>query len=307
MKALLPTGRPEEMVELGDTPQPQPAADEALIEVRAFSVNRGEVFQLHGPLRPGKGRPGKDVAGVVVRAAADGSGPAAGRRVVGHPPANGWAQYAAVPTRSLTEIPDDLSFESAAALPLAGLTALRLLRTAGPVAGKRILLTGASGGVGHYVTELAIGEGAEVTAITATPERGKQLSEFGAKVAHDLSEAAGPFDIVMESVGGTSTPHSLSLLRERGQLIWFGQASRQPAQLSFFEFFKGPRSATVRHFHYEHFDEPFGTDLAQLVGLVAKGRLHPQIGRLQDWQHTATTLNDLRDRKITGNAVLTVG
>ncbi|MGQ4390383.1 zinc-binding dehydrogenase [Streptomyces sp. SAS_270] len=307
MKALLPTGRPEEMVELGESQEPQPAADEALIEVRAFSVNRGEVFQLHGPLRPGGGRPGKDIAGVVVRAAADGSGPAAGRRVVGHPPANGWAQYVAVPTRSLTEIPDDLSFESAAALPLAGLTALRLLRTAGSVAGKRILLTGASGGVGHYVTELAIGEGAEVTAITATPERGKHLTEFGATVAHDLSEAAGPYDIVMESVGGTSTPQSLALLKERGQLIWFGQASRQPAQLSFFEFFKGPRSATVRHFHYEHFDELFGTDLAQLVSLVAKDRLHPQIGRLEDWQHTATTLNDLRDRKITGNAVLRVG
>ena len=305
MKALLPTGRPEEMVELGEAEVPQPAPDEALVEVRAFSINRGEVFQLHGPLGL-RGRPGKDIAGVVVQAAADGSGPAVGTRVVGHPPANGWAQYAAVPTHSLAPLPDGVSFETAAALPLAGLTALRLLRVAGSVAGRRILLTGASGGVGHYVTELALGEGAEVTAVTATPERGKLLAEFGATVVHDLDDAVGPFDVVLESVGDTSTPRALALLRERGQLVWFGQASRQPAELSFFAFFKGPRSATVRHFHYEHFDEPFGTDLAALVRLVDSGRLHPQIGRLEDWRHTATALGDLRDRRITANAVLTV-
>ncbi|MET9499800.1 zinc-binding dehydrogenase [Streptomyces sp. NPDC006552] len=306
MHALLPTGRPESMVELGETTRPRPATDEALVEVRAFSINRGEVFQLHGPLRPGHGRPGKDIAGIVVRAAADGSGPAAGTRVVGHPPAGGWAQYAAVPTHSLAALPDHLSYETAAALPLAGLTALRLLRVAGPVTGRRILLTGASGGVGHYVTELAVHAGAEVTAVTATPERGKHLAEFGATVVHDPAHATGPYDIVLESVGGTSTPQSLALLRERGLMIWFGQASRQPAELSFFDFFKGPRSASVRHFHYEHFDEPFGADLAELVHEVAQGRLHPRLGRVEDWRHTATALNDLRDRQITANAVLTV-
>ena len=308
MRALLPTGRPEEMVAPGEAELPRPAADEALVEVRAFSVNRGEVFQLHGPLRPGGGRPGKDVAGVVVRAAADGTGPAEGTRVVGHPPANGWARYAAVPTHSLAELPDTVSFETAAALPLAGLTALRLLRVAGPVAGARILLTGASGGVGHYVTELAAGQGAEVTAVTATAERGKRLAELGATVVQDLDEVTtGPFDLVLESVGDTSTPRALALLKERGQLIWFGQASRKPAELSFFEFFKGPRSATVRHFHYEHFDEPYAADLAALVRLVAEGRLHPEIGRLTDWRSTAAALNDLRDRRIAGNAVLTIG
>ncbi|MCZ4102048.1 zinc-binding dehydrogenase [Streptomyces sp. So13.3] len=305
MKALLPTGRPDGLVVLGDTEEPRPAPDEALVKVEAFSVNRGEVFRLHTP-QP-RQRPGKDIAGLVVQAAADGSGPRAGQRVVGHPVGGGWAEYAAVRTDALAVLPDGVSSIRAAALPLAGLTALRLLRTTGCVSGHPLLLTGASGGVGHYFTELAIGAGAEVTAVTATPERGKRLAEFGATVVHDLADARGPFHTVLESVGGATTARALALLRPRGTMIWFGQASREPAELSFFGFFKGPRSGTVRHFHYEHFDEAFGPDLAALVRLVANDRLHPEIGRLTGWQDTAATLNDLRDRRITGNAVLTIG
>ncbi|MDF9816287.1 zinc-binding dehydrogenase [Streptomyces sp. SPB162] len=305
MKALLPTGHPDAMVVLGDAEEPRPAPDEALVKVEAFSVNRGEVFRLHAP-RPGQ-RPGKDIAGLVVQAAADGSGPRAGQRIVGHPAGGGWAEYAAVRTDALAVLPDGVSSIRAAALPLAGLTALRLLRTTGCVSGHPLLLTGASGGVGHYFTELAVGAGAEVTAVTATPERGRRLAEFGATVVHDLADARGPFHTVLESVGGASTARALALLRPRGTLIWFGQASREPAELSFFAFFQGPRSAAVRHFHYEHFDEAFGPDLAALVRLVANDRLHPEIGRLAAWQDTAATLNDLRDRRIAGNAVLTIG
>lgn len=306
MKALLPTGRPAELVVLGETGEPHPGPGQALVKVEAFSPNRGEIFRLQGDRPPGR-RPGKDIAGLVVQAAADGTGPHAGQRVVGHPPGGGWAEYAAVDTDRLAVLPDGISTIRAAALPLAGLTALRLLRTAGCVSGHPLLVTGASGGVGHYVTELAVGAGAQVTAVTATPERGKRLAEFGATVVHHLHDARGPFHTVMESVGGESTARALALLRPRGELIWFGQASREPAVLNFFGFFTGPESGTVRHFHYEHFDESFGTDLAALVRLVAAERLHPEIGRLADWRDTAATLGDLHDRRIAGNAVLTIG
>ncbi|WP_371501926.1 zinc-binding dehydrogenase [Kitasatospora sp. NBC_00374] len=305
MKALLPTGQFDRPVALGDAPHPRPRPDEALIKVEAFSVNRGETFQLEHPA-PGW-RPGKDIAGLVVQQAADGSGPATGRRVVGHPPSAGWAEYAAVPTDALAELPDDLPTAQAAALPLAGLTALRLLRTAGSVLGRRLLLTGASGGVGHYLTELAAGAGAEVTAVTASPERGRRLAELGAaRVVHDLADATGPYDLVLESTGGAALPLALARLGRRSTLIWFGQASRTPVTLDFFDFFAGPESATLRHFHYLDSDTGLGTDLATLVGLVAAGRLHPEIGRTADWADTARTLVDVRERRVRGNAVLTV-
>ncbi|WP_328460420.1 zinc-binding dehydrogenase [Streptomyces sp. NBC_00448] len=309
MKALVPTGDPAEPVVLADVPEPTPRADEALVRVEAFSVNRGETFKLEAPVdaeRSGE-RPGKDIAGLVVQPAADGSGPAGITRVVGHPMAGGWAEFAAVPTHSLAVLPDGVSALQGAALPLAGLTALRLLRTAGPVLGRRVLLTGASGGVGHYVTELAAAAGAEVTAVTRDAERGAGLTELGAaEIVHHPADARGPYDLVLESTGGAALPVALARLARRGTLIWFGQASRTPVTLDFFAFFDGPESAVIRHFHYLDADTALGDDLAALVRLTAEGRLHPEIGRVADWTDTATTLTDLRDRRIRGKAVLTL-
>lgn len=204
MKALLPAGGPN-LVEFGEVDKPAPGPGAAVIRVEAFSVNRGETFLLEKP-QPGW-RPGKDIAGLVVQGAADGSGPAAGTRVVAHPPASGWAEYAAVETSSIAELPAEISAVSAAALPLAGLTALRMLRLAGGVTGRRVLLTGASGGVGHYVVELAASAGAEVTAISAAPDRGSRLTELGASaVLGRVTDATGPFDLVLESVGRRRLP-----------------------------------------------------------------------------------------------------
>jgi NADPH:quinone reductase len=303
MKALLPAGGPD-LVEFGDVSQPAPGPAEAVIRVEAFSVNRGEMFLLEKP--QAGWRPGKDVAGLVVEAAADGSGPAAGTRVVAHPPASGWAEYAAVETRSVAELPAGISAVVAAALPLAGLTALRMLRVAGDVTGRRILLTGASGGVGHYVVELAANAGAEVTAISAAPDRGSRLTELGASaVLGRVTDATGPFDLVLESVGGDVFGQALARLAPGGTLIWFGQASREPVTLSFFDLLYHQPSAMIRHFSYAD-PPPYGADLAILVRLVADGRLHPEIGRVADWADTAGTLTDLRDRRIRGNAVLTM-
>jgi NADPH:quinone reductase len=254
MKALLPAGGPG-MVEFGDVEQPRPLASEALVRVEAFSVNRGETFLLEKP--PDGWRPGKDIAGLVIRAAADGSGPAAGQRVVGHPPAAGWASCACVPADSPAELPEDVS---------------------------------------------------AVTAITATAQRGSRLAELGAAaVLRSVTDADGPYDLVLESAGGDSFARSLERLAPHGTLIWFGQASREPVTVNFFDLvYGGASSATIRHFAYTGFPETYGADLAVLVRLVADGRLHPEIGRVADWPETASVIADLRERRIRGNAVLTL-
>jgi NADPH:quinone reductase len=305
MRALIATGRPEALVALDEAEQPRPQRGEALVKVDAFSVNRGEMYLLES--RDPGWRPGKDIAGLVVRAAADRTGPAVGQRVTGHTEDGGWAEYAAVPVSSLAVIPESVSAIQAAALPLAGLTALRLLRLAGNVTGRRILLTGASGGVGHYLTELAAGAGAEVTAVTGSPARGRRLAELGAaEILHDVADARGPYHLVLESTGGKNLALAADRLAHMGTLIWFGQASLEPATLSFFDLRDDPGSVTIRQFSYWDFPASYGEDLAILARLVAAGRLHPEIGRIADWVDTAAVLTDLRRRRIRGNAVLTI-
>ena len=173
MLAVVNTPNGTAPVELREVPEPRPAPNEALVEVRAFSLNRGELrlFQI----RPEGWRPGQDISGVVLQQAADGSGPTAGTRVVALTDNAGWAERAAVPAHRMAALPDNVLLEEAAALPVAGLTALRTLRHGAPLLGKRVLITGAAGGVGHLAVQIAARSGARVTAVVGGPERGRHL------------------------------------------------------------------------------------------------------------------------------------
>jgi NADPH:quinone reductase-like Zn-dependent oxidoreductase len=302
ISAFLPSGD-DALVARTQIDSPAPAPDQALVAVEAYSVNRGEILLLAGGRTDA---PGKDVAGRVAQAAADGSGPAAGTRVVAHLDGAGWAEQVAVEAARLVALPDTVSAEQGAALPLAGLTALRLLRAAGDLDGRRLLLTGASGGVGHYVTELAVAAGAHVTATSRTAERGARLAELGATVVEDVADAEGAFDVAMESVGGAVTGAAALKLRRGSLLLWYGQGSGQPAELDFFAVMSGPIEVTIRNFVYWTEADRDPEDLATLVGLVADGRLHPEIGDSADWSSTPRVLAAVRDRQVRGNAVLTL-
>jgi NADPH:quinone reductase-like Zn-dependent oxidoreductase len=309
MKAWVATGQSGEPLELTEVPEPHPSADQAIVEVAAYSVNRGEILNLSGASgtpAPAGWRPGQDVAGTVVRAAADGTGPATGARVVAHSEGSGWAERVTVPVGKLTGLPAQVPDTMAAALPLAGLTALRLVRTAGNLTGRKVLLTGASGGVGHYLTELAAANGAEITAVSASAERGSRLAELGAaEVVQDVAATDGPFDLVLESVGGKTFGAALARLASGGTVLWYGQAGLEPPVLDFFALV--PVSPfTLRHFPHWVSETTDGQDLATLVRLVAAGRLHPEIGRVAHWRQTPAVLADLDQRRIRGNAVLTV-
>src|SRR5438132_3137014 len=153
-----------------------PLPSQALVRVKAISLNLGEVRRALTTAEAGW-RPGWDLAGVVEQAAADHSGPPAGPRVVGFVPAGAWAEAVAVPTNALAQLPDNVSFAQAATLPVAGLTALYALEQNGSVLGRRVLVTGASGGVGHLAVELAR---QAVAAAVRRPEREKHARVAGA-------------------------------------------------------------------------------------------------------------------------------
>jgi NADPH:quinone reductase-like Zn-dependent oxidoreductase len=285
--------------------EPEAALDELIVAVEAFSPNRGETFLLEDP--PPGWRPGKDVAGTVVQAAASGRGPRAGQRVVAHPERGGWAERVAVPLDKVTMLPVDIDFSVAAALPLAGLTALRLTRVTGPLASRRVLLTGASGGVGHYFVELAVSQGAEVTVVTSSEERGARLVDLGAtQSVHAIDDAVGPYQIGLDSVGGEVTAAVWAKLAHDGLLVWFGQASRVAPTIDFFDW-RGGMSGTIRKFAYSDSDTSDADDLATLVRMVEAGLLHPEIGVVADWEHAPEVIEAMVGKSVRGNAVLTVG
>src|SRR6266851_10129885 len=145
MRALVATSDPLAPLEIRAVDEPSPEANQSLVEVRAVSINRGELRLLAA--RPAGWRPGQDIAGVVVQTAADGSGPPVGTRVVALVDQAGWAEQVGVPSSRLGVLPDGVSFAQAASLPVAGLTALRALRLGGMLLGRTVLVSGATGGV----------------------------------------------------------------------------------------------------------------------------------------------------------------
>jgi len=291
-------------VELREVADPQAAADEALVEVHAFSLNRGELFLL--AMRPEGWRLGQDVAGVVVQAAADGSGPQEGTRVVALVDGGGWAQRVAAPTARMAALPDNVSFASAATLPVSGLTAMRTVRLGGALLGRRALITGAAGGVGSFAVQLAALAGAEVTGVVGRPERAAGLTERGATATVSTTqEAEGVFDLILESAGGSSLAGAISKVAPRGTIVMFGNSSRQETPFNLANFVGHAEARLIAFFIYESgTPASMGVDLATLVSLVASGKLTPEIGLADSWHNLSRAITALRDRNVNGKAVL---
>src|SRR5712671_4457440 len=281
MLAIVNTPGGAEPVAIREAAEPELRPNEALVAVRAFSLNRGELrlFQV----RPEGWRPGQDVAGVVLRAAADGSGPSAGTRVVALCDQAGWAERAAVPSHRL---------------------ALRSLRHGAPLLGKRVLITGAAGGVGNLAVQLAVRSGASVTAVVGNPQRGHVLDGLGAaEIVTAIGDAQGRFGLILESAGGTSLTAAIERIEARGTIVVYGNSSGEPTALNFRDFAEH-QNARIQAFHYftSEPEERFGPDLAVLAGLIADGSLKPRIAEYS-WRDLSRIGPLLRDRQIPGKAV----
>jgi NADPH:quinone reductase len=304
MLALVNTPKGNAPVELRELPEPRLLRNEALVAVRAFSLNRGELRSFANNEEGWV--PGQDVSGVVLQQAADGSGPVAGARVVALMDEFGWAERAAVLSHRMAVLPDAVSFSQAATLPVAGLTALRTLRRGAPLLGKRVLITGAAGGVGTIAIQLAARSGARVTAVVGRAERGNGLKELGAiEVIEGIDEAQGRFGLILESAGGASLAQAIKLVEAKGTVVVFGNSSGGTTTLSFADF-RGAPNSRVQSFSYftSEAEERFAPDLALLVSLVADGSLKPQIGVERSWRDIAAVADQLRDRRVAGKAVL---
>jgi NADPH:quinone reductase-like Zn-dependent oxidoreductase len=301
MRAIIVDPSAPAALRLADVPEPVAGPSQVLLEVHHASLNHGDLNDARsGRVAPG-GVLGSDAAGVVARAAADGSGPAAGTRVVALAP-GAFAQRNAVEVGALAEIPPSVDLAEAAALPVAGVAALRALRAAGPLLGKRVLITGASGGVGRFAVQLAARAGAHVIASVGSLSRGEGLAEAGAdEVVVGLDEVDQPVDVVLDNVGGPQLVAAWELLAPGGSLQSIGWAGGEPAVFPPYSTIGPPKSLTS----FVNQGEA-GGELATLVRLVAAGKLAVAVGWHGPWERVAEAAEALLGRRVRGKAVLDV-
>jgi NADPH:quinone reductase len=298
MRALIVDPSAPAAVRLAGVPEPAPGRGQVVLAVRHVSLNHGDLNDARSGRVPPGAVLGSDVAGVVAAAAGDG-GPAVGARVVALA-AGAFAEQVAVDVGALAAVPASVDLAAVATLPVAGLAALRALRAAGPVLGKRVLITGASGGVGRFAVQLAAHAGAHVIASVGSRGRGAGLGRAD-EVVVGLDGIDGPVDVVLDNVGGPQMVEAWGLLTPGGTLQSIGWTSGEPAVFPPYSTVGPPKS--LSSFLIE--GETRG-DLATLVQFVAEGSLRVEIGWRGPWDRVDEAVDALRSRRVDGKAVLDV-
>jgi NADPH2:quinone reductase len=284
-----------------DIAEPSLSEGQVLVAVTHVSLNRGDLNDARsGRLAPGAVL-GSDVAGTITRTVADGSGPAVGTRVVALA-AGAFAERCAVDATALAPLHPTVDPAHAAALPVAGLAALQALRAAGLAPGKRVLVTGASGGVGHFAVQIAAHVGAHVIASVGSPGRGDDLTDAGAnEIVIGLDGIHELLDIVLDNVGGSTLTGAWDLLAPGGSLQSIGWSSSQPATFRPYATVGPPKSLTSFLI-----DAPVGDDLATLVTLLEAGHLTVDIGWQGSWNDLDQAADAMLGRTLRGKAILEI-
>jgi NADPH2:quinone reductase len=183
---------------------------------------------------------------------------------------------------------------------------VRAVELGGSLLGRRVLVTGAAGGVGRYATQLAVGAGGDVVAVSRRSHADAALRALGAAdVVADAAQAEGLFDVVLDVVGGAHLAGAVAKSAPGATIVLIGASDPEPAPLRLIDFI-GHENVTLRT--YFSYAEPhtIGRDLAVLVRLVTTGRLRPQVGLQVDWADINHALAALADGEVDGKAVLTI-
>ncbi|WP_224392243.1 zinc-binding dehydrogenase [Pseudonocardia sp. ICBG1293] len=269
-------------------------------------MNPGEVRALAEA--PAGSVHGWEAAGTVETPAADGSGPAAGAVVVTLGTGGGWAELRAVPTALLGTVrvedpapggaPDHAAL---ATLPIAGASALRALRDSGPLLGRRVLVTGATGGVGRFAVQLAALGGAEVLATARDAAAADTLRRLGATaVLTRPSELDAPVDAVLDTVGGPVLVEAFAALGSDGTLVSVGRASGRDAVLPADALLgDGSRHGrSIRTFFLLDGRPGLDRDLSRLAALLVRGGLRAAVDRVVTFAEAPAALAGRRPGKL---------
>jgi len=219
-------------------PDPEPGRGEVLVAVRAAGVNAGDLLQVagHYPAPPGSPAdiPGLELAGEVVALGPDATRFRIGDRVMAVVGGGGQAELAVVHERCALPVPDAMSWEEAGGFPEAFTTAHDALFTQAELQmGETLCVHGAAGGVGVAAVQLGIAAGARVVATVRNPDMGARVTDLGAEVVEpDGFSAHGPFDVVLELIGGPNLRDDIRSLSTGGRISIIGVGGGPKAEIS---------------------------------------------------------------------------
>ncbi len=323
MRAVLQTRYgPPEVLSVGTIPVPDIADDEVLVEVAAAGLDRGTWHLVTGlPLlarlesglrRPKRGVPGFDVSGTVVRVGKEVVEFELGDRVCGIGRGSA-AEYAPALARKLTRRPDELDPVAAATLAISGITALRALRDVGRVQpGNRVLVLGASGGVGTYAVQIARSMGARVTAVCSGAKADMVLALGAERVVPyddrsvDALDGATRYDVIIDIAGNRPMRELRRGLASRGTVALVGVETDGRLAGGFVSrMLRGALWSMIgrRRFRMVAPTER-GEDIAAVVELARRGEVVPQVDRVVGLTDVAAALQDLADGLVRGKVAV---
>jgi len=317
-------GAPEEVLASRHIDKPQIGRDEVLVRVHAAGLHVGDCFGVRGspwPLRavsglrrPRYGVPGLDVAGRVEAVGSRVTRFRPGDEVFGScgwPSAGACAEYAAADEDKLVSKPANLTFEEAAAIPTSALAALHGLRDAGDLQpGQKVLINGASGGVGTFAVQIAKALGAEVTGVCGTVNVA-MVRSLGADHVFDYTKAdfttaRSRYDLILDNVENRSLSDVRRALKPRGTLVL--NSGTGPGGMQMLGRYMRPLllSPFVRHQLRRYLSSPNRADLEVLAAFVEDGKLRPIIDRGFPLDQTPAALHHIETGHARGKVVITV-